>query len=309
MKKFKWLNLQLFGEGGDGGDSAGEAVSEANPGEEIPAHIPERARGAYKKALEANKAPQPTTEAPAEEAQPTHIAYSDLIKSDEYRDEHKAYMDKTISDRLKKYKGIEEANGKMMNALSAVAVKYGLDTSSEDFLDTLSQRINADDSYLEDYAMEHNLSTEEARKSIEMERKINAYENEKRQNEMMRIQQEELNALLASAERTKSVYPNFDLDVEMQDERFRNLCAVTHGDTLAAYRTVHHDELLRQQGIQSAQRATQQIANSVAANKARPIENGLSSVASAVTDIDFRKMNKAQLQAWAEEQRRAARAR
>ena len=299
------LDLQLFGEGGDGGDAAGDS-GESTSGDEIPALIPERARGAYKKALEANKPKQAPTQ-PAEDAKPAHVSYADLIKSDEYKDEHKAYMDKTISDRLKKYKGMEEQNGKMANALNTVAMKYGLDAASETFLDELTAKINEDDSYIEDYAMDHNLSNEEARRSLEMQRKINQYEAERQQQEVMAQQQEAMRELLQSAERTKSVYPNFDLDTEMQNEAFRNLCAVTHGDTLAAYRTIHHDELMRAQGMQSAQIASQQIANSVAANKSRPIENGLSSQASAITTTDFSRMNLSQLRAWAEEQRRMQR--
>lgn len=306
MPDYNVLDLQLFGEGGDGGDAAGEGEA-SDSGEDIPALIPERARGAYKKAVEANKPKPQATTTPKEEAKPAHIAYSDLIKSDEYKEEHQAYMDKTISDRLKKYKGMEEQNGKMANALNTVAIKYGLDATSETFLDELTAKINEDDSYIEDYAMDHNLSTEEARRSIDMQRKISQYEAEKRQAEMQAQQQEAIRALIQSAERTKAVYPNFDLDTEMQNEAFRNLCAATQGDTLAAYRAIHHDELMRAQGMQSAQIATQQIANSVAANKSRPIENGLSSQASSITTTDFSKMNLQQIRAYAEEQRRMRR--
>lgn len=301
MPNYELLDLQLFGEGGDGG-ATGEG--EASSGENIPASIPEKAQGIYRKAMAKSKPQAPTQPKPEEPEAAAHVSYADLIKSDEYKEEHKAYMDKTISDRLKKYKGIEEANGKMSNALNTVAMKYGLDPTSESFLDDLTTRINEDDSYIEDYAMDHNLSNEEARKSIEMQRKIEAYEAEKRQSEMMARQQEEINLLLASAERTKAVYPNFDLDFEMQNEQFRNLCAVTHGDTLAAYRTIHHDELMRAQGLATAQIATQQIANSVAANKARPIENGLSSQASSITTTDYSKMNLQQIRAQADAWRR-----
>ena len=71
----KFINLQLFGEGGDGGDGAtgGESAGEVAEvtGEEVPAHIPERAREMYRKAMAKNKplsTPKPTTtEAPVAE--------------------------------------------------------------------------------------------------------------------------------------------------------------------------------------------------------------------------------------------------
>ena len=299
MLKEYWLDLQYFAEGAEGGEGAdggsAEGIAEVSGEESLPAFAPEKAKRLYKNAVDAHKQDKPKkaeteVQKPTEE-KPAHIPFSELIKSDEYKEEHKAYMDKTISDRLKKYKGIEESNGKMSEALSKVAVKYGLDSNSEDFLDSLTKAIDEDDSYVETYAMEHDLSTEEAKKSLAMQRKLEAYEAERQMREQQAAQQEQINLLLQSAERTKQVYPEFDLDIEMQNEKFRNLCAVTQGDTLAAYRAIHFDELSARQGIATAQKATQQIANSVAANKSRPIENGLSSQASAITTTDYSKMS------------------
>jgi len=309
LKKY-WLDLQFFAEGAEGGDGAdggsAEGIAETSGEDVLPAHIPERAKRLYKNAVEANKPKaEPKVEQPTEEVQetttqPTHIPFTDLIKSDEYKEEHKAYMDKTISDRLKKYKGIEESNGKMSEALSKVAVKYGLDANSDDFLDSLTKAIDEDDSYVESYALEHDLSTEEAKKSLEMQRKLEAYEAERKAREQQAAQQEQINRLLQNAERTKAMYPEFDLDIEMQNEKFRNMCAVTQGDTTVAYQAIHHDELMQRQGLQTAQIATQQIANSVAANKSRPIENGLSSQASATISQSFNGMSLREIRAAAD---------
>ena len=292
------FNLQLFAEGAEGGDSGdgGNAEGVAT-GEEIPARIPDRAKDLYRRAAKANKAQQPEqpkTEQPTEE-KPKHIPFTDLIKSDEYKEEHKAYMEQTISDRLKKYKGIEEQNGQMSNTLQKIAVKYGIDADSDDFVEQLSKAVDEDDSYLESYALEHDLSTDEARKSLDMQRRLKALEVEKQTREQEEAQREQLRLLWESAERTKQVYPDFNLELEMQNEKFKRICAVTQGDTLAAYRAVHFEELSAKQGLATAQIATQQIANSVAANKSRPIENGLSSQASAIVTENFSGMNLQQL--------------
>lgn len=312
------LDLQLFGEGGDGGDGAadgGAAGAEAvGTGEDIPAHIPERARETYRKAMAKNQPkvepqPQPTNEAPVESSK--HVSYQDLIKSDEYKDEHKAYMDKTISDRLKKYKGIEESNKKMNDALSKVAIKYGLDAASETFLDDLSNKISEDNSYYEDYAMEHDIGVNEAKEILDLKQQVALQKQEENRRAMAEAElqkeqqmQEQLNLLRQNAERTKAVYPSFDLDTEMQNERFRVLCAATQGDTLAAYRVIHHDELMKAQGQVMAKQANQAAANAVKANMARPIENGLSSQASTVTTTDWSKASLSDIRKQAAEWRR-----
>lgn len=304
MLDYLKLDLQLFAEGADGGDGAGEAGAQDSGEDSIPAGIPERAQKAYREALK-KSAPKPKEEpTPQKTEDNAHISYADLIKSDEYKEEHKAYMDKAIGDRLKRYKGIEAENQKMLQALSVVGNKYNLDPSSENFLADLTGKIDGDNSYYEDYAMEHNISTEDAKEILTLRQQAKVNEQQREQARIQQAQQEEYQRLLQSAENTKQVYPDFNLDIEMQNELFRNLCAITHGDTLAAYRTIHHDELLRAQGLAASQRAHVQVAQTVAANKARPIENGLSSQASVVTNIDWSKASHDDIRKYAAEQRR-----
>lgn len=326
LELFK-LNLQLFADGGDGGGdggsasgTVGEAVGSDTSGDkQTPAFIPEKAKKYYQKAMErtANKTPVSET-TPDDAAQTTNaptttekLSYTDLIKSDEYKDDHKAYMDKAISDRLKKYKGIEEDLGKYKGILETVGTKYGVNPSDENFLQVLSEKIEADDSYYEDYAMEHNISTEEARKVVTMERKAKQFDE--LQAEQIRQEQarQQIITLRQNAEKTKALFPDFDLDTQMQDERFRRICAASNGDTTAAYYACHHDKIrsataqvMSATAQVASQQARVQTANAIAANKSRPIENGISSTAPSVVTQDFRNMNLQQLRKIAEEQRR-----
>lgn len=311
LKKLRF-NLQLFGEGGTGGDGGsadsgtGEAAVDDSGAKEL-ASIPEKAKKYYQKAME--KAPKTSAKAQAttEPSTTEKKSYADLIKSDEYKDEHKAYMDKTIGDRLKKYKGIEENLGKHKALLDIVANKYGVNPDDENYLDTLTQKIEADDSYYENYAMEHDISAEEARKIVTMERKvakIEAQEAEQQKQEQMRQQ---IMTLRQNAEKTKAQFPQFDLGAEMQNDKFRRLCAVNNGDTTAAYMACHWNEIIPATVQMASQRVKEQTAQTVAANKARPIENGLSSTASSVVTQDFRGKSLAELRAFADEQRRKAR--
>lgn len=316
MLKKLLLNLQLFGEGGDGGDGGeanpnGENVS-GNSGEDlVPASIPEKAKKYYQKAMsktapkQTSEQAQTTTEPQTAEKQ--KLSYADLIKSDEYKDEHKAYMDKTIGDRLKKYKGMEDAYGKALSTLEIVANKYGVNPDDENFLETLNEKIEADDSYYEDYAMEHDISAEEARRIVTMERKVARIEAEKQEQAKQEQMRQQLMILHQNAEKTKAQFPQFDLDTEMQDERFRRLCAVNNGDTTSAYMACHWKELTTSMVQMKAKEIQTQTAQAVASNKARPIENGLSSQAPAVSKQDFSGMSLKELRAYADEQRRKGR--
>ena len=319
FEKLKF-DLQLFGEGGGDGGDGGSAVSsggESGVGnqsgdKEIPAFIPEKAKKYYQKAME--KTSGSTTEAKtkaSDNAQTTDVqgttdklSYADLIKSDEYKEDHKAYMDKTIGDRLKKYKGIEEDNAKYKGILDTVAYKYGVNIEDENFLNILKEKIDADDSYYENYAMEHDISTEEARRIVTMERKAAQFDADKAQREKQEQMRQQIMVLRQNAEKTKSQFPDFDLDTEMQDERFRRLCAANNGDTTAAYMACHWNEILPATVQMASKKIQMQTAQAVASNKARPIENGLSSSAPSVVQNNFSNMNLQQLRSYAEEQRR-----
>lgn len=282
MKKRKW-NLHIFGEGGDGGSAegggeSGVSVETASAEDAELSRIPERAREAYKKAKAKNQPTVKPQEAPtqASEEGSNHVAYADLIKSDEYREEHKAYMDKTIKERFKKYEGLEKTNAQMAEMLGIVATKYGLDPNDENFGTVLQQKIAEDNDYFETYAMEHDMSVEEARKNIELERKVRRLEAEQEAQARAQAQAEAIARLRANAEKTKAEYPDFDLETEMLDERFRNLCAVTNGDTTASYIAIHHKDIVANKVMTEANKAKVAVAQSIATGQARPLEAGMS---------------------------------
>ena len=317
MLKKLLLNLQLFGEGGDGGDggsaaATGDNVIDNSGEEKILASIPEKAKKYYQKAMEKSAAATSKAESPTSDVVQTtnepkvteKLSYADLIKSDDYKEEHKAYMDKTIGDRLKKYKGIEETLVKHKELLDIVANKYGVNPGDENFLEVLGQKIEADDSYYEKYAMDHEMSPEEARRIVTMERRVARMDAEKEEAEKQEQMRQQVMILRNNAEKTKAQFPQFDLETEMQNEKFRRLCAVNNGDTTAAYMACHWNEIIPATVQMASKQIQAQTAQSVAANKARPVENGISSAAPSVTEQDFRKMNLQQLRQYAEDQRR-----
>jgi len=298
----KWfLNLQLFADGGDGGDG-GDSPVEGDSGDKVLDSIPERARKFYKAPNQSKTevAEEHTTD---EQSAQGKMSYADMIKSDDYKDEHKAYMEKTIGDRLKKYKGIEEKSLKMQRALESVATKYGIDASSDTFLDDLSAKIEADDSYYENYAVEHDITPTEARRIVTMERKLAENERQAEEAEKQRRVDEHMITLQRNAERTRAQFPTFDLETEMQDPKFRQLCMSTNGDTTSAYMACHWGEIIPNAVNMATTQAKMQTANAIASGQNRPIENGMSSSAPSVITTDFSKMSLQQLREYANEQR------
>lgn len=297
------LNLQLFGEGGEGG-STGEGAEGNESGVDVPSSVPERARKTYQDAVKKHQTSDPQTTSETEPETPSKMSYADLIKSDDYKAEHQAYMEKTINDRLKKYKGMEEESTKMRNALETVASKYNLDTASETFLDDLARRIDEDNSYYESYAVEHDITPDEARRIVSLERQVKANEAQRAEAERQEQMRQQIMLLRQNAEKTKARFPEFDLEREMQDEKFRKLCAVNNGDTTSAYMACHWDSIIPNAVTQASQQAKAQTVQAVQANKNRPAENGLSGSASSVVTQDFSKMSLKELRAYADEQRR-----
>lgn len=303
MLKEKW-NLHIFGEGGDGGEGSGDSgvgASPANVAEDAEmSRIPERAREAYKKAKEKNQPsakPQETTEP----QKSNHVAYADLIKSDEYKDEHKAYMDKTIKDRFKKYEGMEAKIANLSGMLETVAIKYGLNPNDENFEALLNQRINDDNDYYENYAMEHDISVEEARNNLQLQAKVRRLEAEREAQEIANQRAQEIMLLRQNAEKTKLEFPDFDLETEMQNEEFRNLCAITHGNTTSAYVALHHKDIVANRVMTEANKAKTAIANSIASGQSRPVESGLTNQnATVITPPpSYKGMNAQQLREYA----------
>ena len=318
MLKKLLLNLQLFGEGGEGGEGGspnpnGEGVVDNTGEDKILASIPEKARKYYEKAKEkttpksetkASQTQTTTTEEKQETSTTEKIPYADLIKSDDYKEAHKEYMDKTIANRFKKYQGMEEDLGKHKGLLEIVANKYGVNPDDENFLEVLAEKIEADDSYYEAYAMEHDMTTDEARRIVTMQRKVEQMEAQEEARKREEQNRQRFMVIQQNAEKTKKQFPEFDLATELQDEKFVRLCTANNGDTTAAYMACHWNEIVPNLVHRAGEQAKAQTAQAVATNRARPIENGLSSSAPSVVEQNFKNMTLKDIRAWADEQRR-----
>ena len=330
MEKLFKLNLQLFAGEGTGGEGGGDG---ATTGENATAAAEQRLRELgvpedriRKRASKvASKMPAPTvqteTSAPKEETKvesasteekptteatkdtpPARMSWDEIMKDPEYNKE----MQAVVQSRLKSAKGAEEALGKMAPAIEVLARKYNLDSANMDY-DALAKKINDDDSFYEEKALEMGVSVETAKKVDQMERDTErqkamaqrTLQEQKIQQHFVRLEQQ--------AEAMKKVFPNFDLRKELQNPNFARMTSPNVGISVEdAYYAVHRNEIQTAAMQVTAQKTAEKISNAIQSGSRRPDESGASSQAPSVSTFDYRNASREQREALKQRIRQAA---
>ena len=291
MKHFNIIpafNLQLFADGGaaaggDGGTAQGQGVTAEAASQQTKGDL-----ASVKYGVQPEEA-APAAEVQKETAEPTDLnaEFEALIKG-KFKAQYDARMQDTIQKRLKGSKETEQKFNEVAPILEILGKKYGVKATD---ISALSKAIEDDDSYYEAEAAERDMTVEQLKMFKKIERENSAY----KQREINRQNQENADRLLKvwheQEEQTKKVYPNFDMATELQNEQFRNLIE-NNVSVQAAYEVIHRDEIIPAAMQFAAQAVEQNISKKIAANGARPSENGMGGVASAVVKSDVSKLTK-----------------
>ena len=282
MNKFIKCDLQLFADGSEGGVSA--AVAEGSTAE-----------GSAESNQFATENGTTATNSSTTDATDKAADFKAMITG-EYKDEYKNVFEKQFSKRLKESNKTiadhEAFRGQVTPLLERLAIKYGVDPTN---VEAIMAAAENDDSYFEEYALQHGVDVPTAKQLIKAER-ITA-ENERRQaDELAQAEfQQKYNGWLQQAAAVQQKYPAFDFEYESTNEdtgeQFRRL--LNSGvDVETAYTVMHRNEIMGgavQFGYQSAK---QEMADARTARSSRPAENGTSSQqASAIYD-DMTKLSK-----------------
>ncbi len=324
MIKDRWLDLQLFAEGEGGGEGATTGVEAVDPGQQrllelgVPADkIRKRASEAVAKMTKGNTQAQeqkpteqiptaePTEEEPKADA-PTRMSWDDIMKDPEYNKQ----MQAVVQSRLRSAKGAEESLQKMAPAIEVLARKYGLDPANPDY-EALSKKINDDESYYEDKALEMGVSIDEARKLDQKKRDTARQQRQEAINLEQKKFPDHIMNLERQAEEMKKVFPKFDLRTELRNPIFARMTSPSGGVSVEdAYYAIHRKELQTATAQASAQATAKQISNAIQAGSRRPQENGTSGQAPSVTHFDYSKASpeqRKQFKAFLESERAAGR--
>ena len=301
------INLQLFAEGataaGTEGGNNGNAAANAEiaapqneTGEKNDAPkvmygklgIPSEEKSAP--AAEAQKNKETRTEMPNTETLDRKSAFEALIKG-EYKDLYDERVQDTVQKRLRGSKETVERYDALKPTLDMLARKYGV---KADDVEALNKAIADDDAFYEQEAMEKGVSVEQ----------LKAFRKTERENSELKRQLSERNARegaekqyaewMRQGEETKKIYPSFDLREELKNQRFVDLLRANI-DTRTAFEVIHRDEIIPAAMQYAAKEAEKQVARSVAANNARPIENGAGSRSSVVVKSDVSKLTDADI--------------
>lgn len=293
MSEFKkyLINLQLFGEGGDGAGDGGSAEGTTDfanqttkRGAKNPlSNVRYGIQGEDTHDTGADTVTTPTIDRSAK--------FDELIKG-EYKDLYDAKVQDIVQKRLKGSKETVDKYNALSPLMEMLGRKYGVD---HDDADALVKAIQDDDSYYEDEALEKGISVETLKDIKKMEREnaeLKAQMDQQRQKENAdRIYAD----WMAQEQAAKQKYPSLDLKVELQNPQFLSLLR-SGIDVDTAYTVIHKDEIIPAAMQYASNTATKMIANKVASGANRPSENAISAKSSALVKDDVSKLSKADRQ-------------
>jgi hypothetical protein len=266
------LNLQLFAEGaGDGGTGSAGATGDTGTAAVSQTTI-----------TDADGTTATTIDREAE--------FEKLIKG-EYKDLYDSRMQDTIKNRLKGQKETVEKYEALAPTLGLLAKKYGVDASD---IDALNKAIEEDDAYYEEEALEKGITVEQLKQFKKMEKENAELKKLRDEQNAKDAAEQKVAGWMEESKQVKAIYPQFDLRSELQNPKFIDLLRVPGVDVRTAYELTHKDEIIAGAMQFTAKTVEKKIADKIAANGARPTENGLSSQSASLTKSDVSQLSKAQ---------------
>lgn len=261
-----FFELQIFAGEGGGAEGAGNAEGQAAGMQAENAGQAEDAarREAFEKAIADNK--------------------------DLYEERLKAQLDRRMKGAQRDMDLLKGQNARYNGLAQAIAQRYGIDATD---MDGLEKAVREDQSWLEEQAARNGLTVEQQKHINDLEARNKEFEAARKAAERQARRDSALAQWTAEAEDLKGVYPEFDLDSELDNPDFAKLL----GSGVAmrtAYEVCHHDELVTSAMQYAVQRTAGAVANSVRANGLRPVEGAGGNIAPASMTMDVNKMTREQ---------------
>ena len=265
------MNLQLLAEGAAAAATAGEGAVAAPAGEN-----------------EA-EAPAATVDLDSE--------FEELIKG-KYKDQYGKRVADTVSKRVKSLKGAADKYEALQPTLDTLYSRYNVDPSDPD---ALKRAVDGDRAFIEAKAYELGMTTEQYEEQLKKDYRARQMERENIELKQ-RIRDAESDEILSGwrrdAENLKSIYPQIDFDAEMRNPTFRSalqsLPESTQNRVKTAYEIAHWGEIGPQM-MQFAQKSGEKnVAASVAANGARPVEGVAAPSGTGAAKISVKDLTKEQ---------------
>ena len=269
------LDLQLFAESGDGGTGSAGATGENGTAAVSQTQI-----------TDADGTTATTIDRKAE--------FEKLIKG-EYKDLFDERMQDTVQKRLKGHKETAAKLESLTPTLEMLAKKYGVDSSD---IDALNKAIEEDDAYYEEEALEKGVTVEQLKEFKKMERENAELKKMRDEQNAKQAAEQKVAGWMEESKQVQAIYPQFDLRNELQNPKFVDLLGVPGVDVRTAYELTHKDEIIAGAMRFTAKTVEKKIADKIAANGARPTENGLNSQSASLTKSDVSQLSKEDILAY-----------
>lgn len=264
MKKTFWMNLQLFADGAAATGVTGTAAESQTGSAD--------AQGA------------PIAQVQEEKPRDLNADFEALIRG-EYKEQYNKRVQETVRRRMKGTQETVDKYNSLVPLMELLGSKYG--TSD---IAALTKAVEEDNGLWEQEASERGISAEQLRQQKKLERDVKLMEQRLAEDS----QRQAYEQLHRQTEELKNLYPNFDLDTELQNQNFVKMLR-SGIDPKTAFEVIHHDEILPAAMQWAVQQTKEQTAKAVAANAARPTENSVSSQSAATVKKDFSKMSGAEI--------------
>ena len=217
---------------------------------------------------------QPVQTEPAAAEQPAEKSPEERwneIRNGEFKEFYGRDVQNAIQDRFKNQKAAADELNKFEPMLKVLRDRAGVDSN-----DALMKQILDDDSLYEEEANAKGMTVPAYREFMQMQQRME--EIQQREQESIRENQlrEHFGRLQQQAEAMKQLYPDFDLQKELQNPAFLRMTSPEGGISVEdAYYAIHHKELAPQMMAYGMQRAKQQMGQTIQAQRQRPVEGAM----------------------------------
>ena len=287
------MNLGLFGEGAAAGaPSGGEAGGNATGSNSGFANQNKAAKVVYgiqdaPEQTEDTTTAQETTENDATKTESDPVdkgkAFEDMIKGD-YKEQFDARVKQILERRFKDHGELEKFKTDSQEILDLMFAKYGVKD-----IKSLQKAVQEDDTYFEEAAEAENLTVEQYKYKLKLEKENAQMKQAQQEAERIRQANNAYAEWQRQSESLKTRYPNFSLENEARNPQFVKL--LQNGiDVKTAFETLHHDEILSGAMMQTANAVRKNVTDSIKARGLRPSENGINAQAGVIVKNDVSKL-------------------
>ena len=219
MDEKRRMILDLF-DGGEGGQSGGEAAGGTGAGETV----------VYGKQEEdvpqdgGHGEGEPELDIPAEDGSPVTSDALEAKKREfrkliggEYKDLYQQEVSRALDQRFRKNRGLEAKLGEYQPLIDLMMDRYGVEGGD---LGQLQRAIESDETYWEAAAEDAGMSTEQYKAFAQMKRENGRMRQALEQRQRQQSVEAQLQRWYSQAEEARQAYPDLDLERESQDPRF-----------------------------------------------------------------------------------------